>query len=256
MIPASLITHWASRVPWATRDQVEQDLVLSRLIIEIANNDLLGDELVFRGGTCLHKVHLPTPRRYSEDLDYVRRTSGPIGPILDALRAIGGHLGFDAHTDVTMFPKVLFRGEFDGGGTMRVKVEINTYEKSPARPLIPLPHHVDSPWFTGGAEVLTFEPEELVATKLRALHQRRKGRDLFDLWLALTEMKLDPARIIDAFAPYRPVGYDRPAAEATFAEHVAHAGFRGDLGTLADIPQGYDIDDAAELIRTQLFALL
>jgi predicted nucleotidyltransferase component of viral defense system len=71
MIPASLITHWAGRVPWATRDQVEQDLMLSRLIIEIARNDLLGDELVFRGGTCLHKVHLPTPRRYSEDLDYV-----------------------------------------------------------------------------------------------------------------------------------------------------------------------------------------
>jgi hypothetical protein len=155
-----------------------------------------------------------------------------------------------------MFPKVLLRGEFDGGGTMRVKIEINTYEKSPARPLIRLPHHVDSPWFTGGAEVLTFEPEELVATKLRALHQRRKGRDLFDLWLALTEMKLDPGQIIDAFAPYRPDGYDRPAAEATFAEHVAHEGFRGDLGTLADIPEDYDVDAAAELIRTQLLALL
>jgi predicted nucleotidyltransferase component of viral defense system len=45
--------------------------VLSRLIIEIANNATLGEELVFRGGTCLHKLYLSKPLRYSEDLDYV-----------------------------------------------------------------------------------------------------------------------------------------------------------------------------------------
>ncbi len=55
--------------------QVEQDLLLSRLIIEVANHPYLGGELVFRGGTCLHKLHLDTPRRYSEDLDYVRTTA-------------------------------------------------------------------------------------------------------------------------------------------------------------------------------------
>ncbi|MDZ7734161.1 MAG: nucleotidyl transferase AbiEii/AbiGii toxin family protein [Acidimicrobiia bacterium] len=43
----------------------------SRLIVAIANHPLLGEELVFRDGTCLHKVVLPEPLRYSEDLDYV-----------------------------------------------------------------------------------------------------------------------------------------------------------------------------------------
>ena len=62
--------------------------MLSRLICEIANHDALRDELVFRGGTCLHKLHLPHSLRYSEDLDYVRATHGPIGPFLDALRDI------------------------------------------------------------------------------------------------------------------------------------------------------------------------
>ena len=37
---------------------------------------LLGPELAFRGGTCLHKLCLPQPFRYSEDLDYVRTTHG------------------------------------------------------------------------------------------------------------------------------------------------------------------------------------
>lgn len=238
MIPAGHITRWAKNAPWPTREQVEQDLVLSRLIVEIANHPLLGEELnptppespevpnhpllgeelVFRGGTCLHKLHLPTPRRYSEDLDYVRVTSSGIGPVLDALREVGDLLDLEARTQVSQHPKVQFRSTFGSGAPMRVKVEINTYETSPARPLIRLQYAVESPWWNGQADVQTFTSPELVATKLRALHQRRKGRDLFDLWLALTEMHLDPVEIAACFAPYRPEGYDRVAAEATLAE--------------------------------------
>lgn len=88
MIVASDILHWRGQVPWLGADEVEQDLVLSRLIIEIANHPLLGDELVFRGGTCFHKLWLDRPWRYSEDLDYVRRTAGGVGEILDAIREI------------------------------------------------------------------------------------------------------------------------------------------------------------------------
>ena len=81
MIPAAHITHWAAGAPWPTRQQIEQDLILSRLIIEFACPPLLGEALAFRGGTCLHKLHLPTALRYSEDLDYVRTTAGPVGDI-------------------------------------------------------------------------------------------------------------------------------------------------------------------------------
>ena len=97
---------------------------------------------------------------------------------------------------------------------------------------------------------------ELVATKLRALHQRRKGHDLFDLWLALTEVRLDPDEIVAWFAPYLPDGYDRAAADATLAEHVSHAGFRVDVAALTELPGDYDIDAAAALIRAELLASL
>jgi predicted nucleotidyltransferase component of viral defense system len=93
VIPAAFITEWRARVPWPESYQVEQDLILSRLMVEIAGNDLLGGELVMRGGTCLHKLHLPRPYRYSEDLDYVRRTTGPIGPYLDQLRKVADDVG-------------------------------------------------------------------------------------------------------------------------------------------------------------------
>lgn len=115
MISRSAIVEWNRLVPWPSVDQVEQDLVLSRLIVEIANDPLLGDELVFRGGTCLHKIVLPRPFRYSEDIDYVRVSHGPIGPILDALRRIAEHLGMDMATDVRSFPKAKLRGPSNPG---------------------------------------------------------------------------------------------------------------------------------------------
>ena len=77
MIPQATITYWSRRARWSSPDQVEEDPVLSRLIIEIATNPLLGDELIFRGGTCLEKLHLPEPRRHSEDLEYVRVVRRP-----------------------------------------------------------------------------------------------------------------------------------------------------------------------------------
>lgn len=254
MIPAAYITAWSRVAPWPTDDQVEQDLVLSRLIVEIANHQLLGDELVFRGGTCLHKLVIPEPLRYSEDLDYVRASRGPIGGLLDAIREIADRLGMDVNTDVSAFPKARLRGQLESGaGRMRVKVEINTYEISPARPHRTVPLVVDSPWWSGEGDVLTFQPEELVATKLRALFQRRKGRDLFDLWLALTVLRLDPAEIVACFPPYRPEGYTAERARAGLEEHLTDPGFRSDvLPLLREVPEGYDIDAAAELVGNEL----
>lgn len=78
VIPRAAITAWGTSVGWATDEQVEQDLLLSRLIIELATDPYLGEELVFRGGTCLHKLYADKPYRYSEDLDFVRRTGGGI----------------------------------------------------------------------------------------------------------------------------------------------------------------------------------
>jgi predicted nucleotidyltransferase component of viral defense system len=60
VIPKAHITHWAAGAPWPSELQVEEDLILSRLMVDVANHDLLRPELAFRGGTCLHKLHLPT----------------------------------------------------------------------------------------------------------------------------------------------------------------------------------------------------
>jgi len=84
---------------------------------------------------------------------------------------------------------------------------------------------------------------------LRALYERKKGRDLFDLWLAITELGLKPVDIIECFAPYRPVGYTSNLAITNLRGKVTDRGFNSDLVPLiANWPSDYNVSDAAELI--------
>ncbi|OHV80421.1 nucleotidyl transferase AbiEii/AbiGii toxin family protein [Rhizobium sp. LCM 4573] len=73
-------------MPWASQWQVEQDLIISRAIVAIFSDPFLRDELRFRGGTALNKLHFPKPLRYSEDIDLARTTAGPIRPLLEHLQ--------------------------------------------------------------------------------------------------------------------------------------------------------------------------
>jgi len=116
---------------------------------------------------------------------------------------------------------------------------------------------VNSRWFTGAADVPTFHPAELVATKIRALYQRKKGRDLFDLWLAPTEMNLDPREIVEAFAPYRPAGLTSAVLQRNLRAKQHDAEFRSDLDLLiADAPSGYTVDAATDLVIAEIAPLL
>ena len=251
MITEAELAHWRTRVPWVPDVQVEQDLVLSRLIVEFARHPLLGRELVFRGGTCFHKLWLDRPWRYSEDLDYVRRTDGGVGDIFDAIRAVAVDVGFDKiTTQVGQHPKVRLRSTFVGGGTLQVKVEMNTFERSPARPTVTRHFSVASPWFTGDADVPTFTIEELTATKIRALFQRRKGRDLFDLWLAVERGGASIDDIVDCFEPYRPDGWTVERALDNLHDKLAVDDFTRDLDQLVSSrPDGYSIEAAAQIAR-------
>ena len=96
MIPQAYITEWSSQVPWRTNEQVEQDLIISRVLVEIFSDKFLADRLAFRGGTALHKLYLEPQPRYSEDIDLVQITNEPFGPVIDALRERLSFLGIPA----------------------------------------------------------------------------------------------------------------------------------------------------------------
>lgn len=261
MIPRAFITEWQNRVPWPEAAQVEQDLILSRLMLEIASDELLKNELVMRGGTCLHKVHLPEPYRYSEDLDYVRRTNSRIGPYLDQLREIAERVGLTvAATDRPgqMVHMILDAEPTIGPGTIRIKVETNIAETTFFKKTTTIDHVVESRWWSGIAPIQTFVIDELMATKLRALYQRRKGRDLFDIWLVLTTQAVTPAVIVDGLRHYMKADvFDYHAFARNLHEKLEDRGFRSDLDSLVTAtPSGYNVDDAADLVIENLAVLL
>ncbi|MCG8322317.1 MAG: nucleotidyl transferase AbiEii/AbiGii toxin family protein [Cytophagales bacterium] len=65
MIPKPYVAKWKETAPWSLLDQVEQDLIICRTLIEIFSDDFLREHLAFRGGTALHKLYLNPAPRYS-----------------------------------------------------------------------------------------------------------------------------------------------------------------------------------------------
>ena len=84
MIPEIFIEDWHRKVKWQTPAQVEQDLIISRALIDLYNDPHICEALIFRGGTALNKLFLDPPTRYSEDIDFVQHRPDPIGKTLDA----------------------------------------------------------------------------------------------------------------------------------------------------------------------------
>ena len=205
MIPRADIIAWRSRVTWKSDAQIEQDLILSRALVELFSEKFLTMKLAFRGGTALHKLHLAPASRYSEDLDFVQITAGPIGSVLDAIRrALDPFLGKPTWKQKQASLVLVYRmaSEIPPIANLRLKIEVNTREHFTVIGFEKRPFEVNSRWFSGRCELTTYDLNELLGTKLRALYQRRKGRDLFDLWFALTRGKAKPHRVIEVFQKY------------------------------------------------------
>jgi predicted nucleotidyltransferase component of viral defense system len=204
MIHETAITEWANTVPWIEMQQVEQDLIICRALVAIYNDEYLSSRLAFRGGTALHKLYLTPQPRYSEDIDLVQITSESIGPILDKLRDVLSFLGKPVVKQKRNNNTIVFRMDstFPPIISLRLKVEINCKEHFNVLGLKEVVFNVHNRWFTGNCKIITYHLEELLGTKLRALYQRKKGRDLFDLYKALKNTDINLENVIDCYRKY------------------------------------------------------
>jgi len=149
MIERKYIAEWQEFAPWNEFAQVEQDLIISRALCAIFQDDWLSTQLAFRGGTALHKLYLNPAPRYSEDIDLVQTVPGPVGPIMKRLKevidffeeprktSIGGH-GAKAHYRFTSTYEQEPR---------RLKIEINCREHFTVFGLQSVPLSVESNWY-------------------------------------------------------------------------------------------------------------
>ena len=147
-----------------------------------------------------------------------------------------------------------------GAGEIHLKVEINCKEHFSVFPMVRVPFSVKNDWFSGQCEVLTYELDELVGTKVRALYQRLKGRDLFDVYTALITGKLDIERVMTAYDRYlRFVASHAPTYKEfvlNMDEKMQNPEFLGDTTVLLRPGLTFDPQAAWEKVRDDLIVLL
>lgn len=261
MIPNAYIQAWRASAPWPDTRQVEQDLIICRALCDLFNAPALKGKIAFRGGTAINKLLFERSLRYSEDIDLVQTTPEPIGATVDAVRDALSWLGKCKrdHAGHSMHMVFKFTPEADTQTTLKLKVEINTREHQSASGIKTYPFAVESEWYQGKAEIASFTPEEMFGTKLRALLQRNKNRDLFDLLHGLEQLPLDPDKLIACFEHYlalegRPV--TRAVAEQRMLEKLARS-LTEDIAPLLPAGVRFNDDDAMrafERVWTELIA--
>lgn len=180
MIPQAFIQAWTAHAPWPDARQVEQDLIICRALCDLFSTPALKDRIAFRGGTAINKLLFRRPLRYSEDIDLVQTQAEPIGATVDAIREALSWLGKPGRHQAGHSMHLIYKyaPEMAPNETLNLKVEINTREHANLFGLERMPFAMRNEWHSGKAEIVTFAPEEIFGTKLRALLQRRKNRDL------------------------------------------------------------------------------
>lgn len=262
MIPRAFVRAWRQHAPWVEDDQVEQDLVLTRVLVEIFSHETISPQITLRGGTALNKIYVAPPLRFSEDIDLVQREPGPIGPIINPMQSLLEPVLGDADVELSARSATLrykFEGSFEPSKTLRLKIEINTREQFSIMGYSTKRLEIENPWFTGTTDVTTYRLPELMGTKMRALYQRKKGRDLFDLWLVLENEMVRPEEVVECCRAY----LDRegnPVTRAQFERNLHHKRtdreFTADIGPLLTDGVDYDQSKAFEFVLNELVARL
>lgn len=266
-----------AEVPWPSLAQVEQDLLLCRAITSLFADPFLSGQLAMRGGTLLHKVHLAPAARYSEDIDLVVVGDRPEGHIRRALRRVLAPVLGSPQRSVWSTVSLAVRNavrpsrvlrmtyavpsQAEVGRELRIVVEVNVTERLPHRPVAEMAFAFPFRGEKIETSVRGYDINEMLGTKMRALFQRRRGRDLFDLHRAITLPAAGFAAdaVVASFIHYLAREETR-AARADFTSlldaHLSDPGFRSDMDDL--LRQGIDYDpvEAGEVVKSTLLRLL
>jgi predicted nucleotidyltransferase component of viral defense system len=264
-------------VPWSAQHQVEQDLLLCHAMVALFNDSFLSSQIAMRGGTLLHKVHLAPPSRYSEDIDLVVVGTRPEEHIRRAVRRVLADVlgtpkasAWDTLTLAlrnTVKPSRVLRMTYslpsfiEPGRMLDIVVESNVTEGQPHRSVVAVPFHFPFRDQSVQTQIKGYDIHELLGTKMRAMFQRKRGRDLFDLYWALTKSTsaVDPATIIESFQHYmKQEGSKVGRADfiGILEAHLRDRGFCSDMEPLLPAGISYDPQSAGNYIKTNLLSLL
>lgn len=170
----------------------ERDVVLTYALRSLIDTEAMRD-VAFKGGTCLRKMVFGASGRFSEDLDFTldsdRRKDDVLLGIVETFNVehYGIRFTFDEYymtdDDTSFGGDVLYRHAWNDAGRFRLQVSLRERPTLPValRPLL----------YQAYFEYLEFEPFavrtleviEMMAEKVRAVFQRVKARDVYDMYL-------------------------------------------------------------------------
>ena len=194
---------------WQLRpDIVEKDYVLGWVLAGLALHPVARRTWVFKGGTCLKKCYVET-YRFSEDLDFSLLADAPYteedlrGILEEATRRAGELSGIEFPSDrievrsrqdklgrPTFEARISYRGPLGIPSYPRVLFDITQHEPVFDQPATRQIYHPYPDGLPDGLEVSTYSLNELLAEKVRALYERTRPRDLYDV-VYLLENKPD-----------------------------------------------------------------
>lgn len=186
---------------WRLRPEVvEKDYVLGWLLWGLGRHAIVQAMWIFKGGTCLKKCYFET-YRFSEDLDFTLRPEAPYSrdELLTVMRetalVAAEESGIDIPVDTiivdekrdkqgrpTFKVRVGYRGPLAfPGEPRRVLFDLTAHEPILAEPVVIPVFHPYPDTLTDPANIRAYSLEELLAEKTRALLERTRPRDLYDV---------------------------------------------------------------------------
>jgi len=273
VIPRVALQERASE--WGmTEEVVEKDYVLGWLLWGVGSSPSLRDHWIFKGGTCLKKCFIET-YRFSEDLDFTVIEGGPLDPddlmptLLELLDSIEQETGISL---MRRPPTLRLRPQgssaegriyYTGprGAPMEAKVKLDlTSDETVVEPTIrrQIAHPYDEE-LPGDSAVRCYAFAEVFAEKLRALGQRTRPRDLYDVVNLFRHADLADDRdliqsILVAKCAYKKIPL--PTVEA-IADSTKAAELRADWGPMLghQLPALPPIDEFMDAV-SKVFAWL
>lgn len=266
MITLQELIPWRAVAPWSNDLMVEQDYLLSQIVERIFTHPKLSRQLAMRGGTVLHKGHLAPASRYSEDIDLVlvtnRSHKGIRQDLASVLEPLLGRPLESIETTVRLAVRNLvskskiarlvyrYNPTSQLSALADLKVEVNLNEQKSLFALTKVDIDVPSPSGAIKVPVTSYDLDEMLGTKLRALLQRDQGRDLFDLWHAWRTSQdsnavasVDPARAGEAFRFYMAQEgsqFSRDEFAAELTRRMNSEKFLHDMDGFLPVGQAYD----------------
>jgi predicted nucleotidyltransferase component of viral defense system len=266
-----------SAVPWAAQYQVEQDLLLCQTMVALFDDKFLSPQIAMRGGTLLHKVHLSPAARYSEDIDLVVVGTRPANHIRLAIRRVLADVLGAPKKSVwdklilairnTVEPSSILRMTYsmpsiiEPNRTLDIVIEANVTERKPHRAVVEIPFSFPFRDKTVQTYLKGFDIHEMLGTKMRALFQRKRGRDLFDLYWALTKSPtpVKPREIIASFKHYLDLEGTKAGRDefvSILENHLKDREFCSDTQPLLRTDISYDPQVAGSYVKSRLLKLL